>query len=769
MAKMDEFMQPNTNSISSPGGGRRPRSERSFKMMIHQASTSPPMLSKPKVLNIDSLYEDLLSIQKLNTNLTNSPSKSSTPSNKPASLSSFGLGIRSSSAEGLRSLLLSSSRKQQDNGGSDERSSNSTKNASFDKNNARRRSRSPSSLLKRSNSDRRLGSKRGQQDRPLRNNSGGGMSTRSNETFNNLLTSATSSAVSLPSKLLGRSNSADGLKSLRRQDRSSASSTRDSSNDDGTKNDSFGKLSLESKSLPSKLLGRSNSADGLKSLRRQDRSARNSATPRNNESFNRTKLLRSSKRGSRSKLLGGSSYDADGTNNGTRKNETFENMKSQVFEDTVNSLLETRKKERRIYENLEKQKQEKSHPQTHTTTGRGGDNDEISMLINNALLNTSFGSLPVRSDSAESLNSLALSNKLREKATSRRILRNRTNKIDDDDDEEEATLNSSDSSISLTNSKRRSSSEENLMSLALRSTRRQQRRSRNEGSGDNGGTMNASFDLSKMVFDETMKSMEPEGVRLDNAIQLTNDSIPRAPRSDGSSARPTRSRSAESLLSSRLQDSGRRSRNEDSKNESFSSLQGPSSGGRPKRSSSVERLRALVSLPNRRSDRGGGRWSGSFSNMNESFNLSGSSLHYTPPPSNLKSCIKTAPSLEPKKVEFGSISIRRHPLVIGDNPSVTSGAPLQIGWKVMSEATHSIDLYEHLQEQKGRRSRRELRFPVDVRSQILIDSGHSVEEICDATFMVLTIQRQRKESSRDAKCDRQTGGWRRLLEGIFDH
>ena len=543
----------------------------------------------------------------------------------------------------------------------------------------------------------------------MRNHSSGGIS-KQNETFNNLLSSATSSAVSLPAKLLGRSNSADGLKSLRRQDRTSS---------------------------------------------------RDAAIPRNNESFNRTNLLRSSKRGSRSKLFGGSSNDSNG-NSGTTKNATFDNLKSNVFEETVNSLLETRKKERRVYEKLEKQKQKKSQ------TGDKPDVDEISMLINNALLNTSFGSLPVRSNSTESLNSLALSTKLREKANSRRITRNRTIKIDDDEDEE-ASMNASDSSISLTNSKRRSSSEENLMSLALRSTRRQQRRSRNEGSGDNGGTMNASFDLSKMVFDETMKSMEPEGVRLDNAIQLTNDSIPRAPRSDGSSARPTRSRSAESLLSSRLQDSGRRSRNEDSKNESFSSLQGPSSGGRPKRSSSVERLRALVSLPNRRSDRGGGRWSGSFSNMNESFNLSGSSLHYTPPPSNLKSCIKTAPSLEPKKVEFGSISIRRHPLVIGDNPSVTSGAPLQIGWKVMSEATHSIDLYEHLQEQKGRRSRRELRFPVDVRSQILIDSGHSVEEICDATFMVLTIQRQRKESSRDAKCDRQTGGWRRLLEGIFDH
>ena len=544
----------------------------------------------------------------------------------------------------------------------------------------------------------------------MRNHSSGGIS-KQNETFNNLLSSATSSAVSLPSKLLGRSNSADGLKSLRRQDRTSS---------------------------------------------------RDAAIPRNNESFNRTNLLRSSKRGSRSKLFGGSSNDSNG-NSGTTKNATFDNLKSNVFEETVNSLLETRKKERRIYEKLEKQKQKKSQ------TGDKPDEDEISMLINNALLNTSFGSLPVRSNSTESLNSLALSTKLREKANSRRITRNRTIKIDDDEDEE-ASMNASDSSISLTNSKGRSNSEENLMSMSLRSARRQ-RRSRNDGSsGDNGGTMNASFDLSSMVFNETVKVMEPKGVRGEHVVQLTNGSISRPLRnSTGNTTRPTRSKSAESLLSSRLQDPGRRSRNEDSQNESFSLLQGSSSGGRPKRSSSVERLRALVALPNRRSDRGGGRWSGNFGTTNESFNCSGSSLHFTPPPCNLKSCIKTAPSLEPKKVVFDSISIRRHPLVIGDNPSVTSGAPLQIGWKVMSEATHSIDLYEYLQEQNGRRSRRELRFPVDVRSQILIDSGHSVEEICDATFMVLTIKRQRKESSRDAKCDRQTGGRRRLLEGIFDH
>ena len=61
-----------------------------------------------------------------------------------------------------------------------------------------------------------------------------------------------------------------------------------------------------------------------------------------------------------------------------------------------------------------------------------------------------------------------------------------------------------------------------------------------------------------------------------------------------------------------------------------------------------------------------------------------------------------------KMVSFSSVRVHYHACVVGDNPSVTEGAPLALAWKAVESQTYaSLDAYEedeHQQKQKNRHS-----------------------------------------------------------------
>lgn len=49
-----------------------------------------------------------------------------------------------------------------------------------------------------------------------------------------------------------------------------------------------------------------------------------------------------------------------------------------------------------------------------------------------------------------------------------------------------------------------------------------------------------------------------------------------------------------------------------------------------------------------------------------------------------------------KSVRFGSCQIRSYNQVLGDNPSVSAGCPIQLGWKVVSTKSVPVDEFEAL-------------------------------------------------------------------------
>ena len=106
-----------------------------------------------------------------------------------------------------------------------------------------------------------------------------------------------------------------------------------------------------------------------------------------------------------------------------------------------------------------------------------------------------------------------------------------------------------------------------------------------------------------------------------------------------------------------------------------------------------------------------------------------------------------------KQVLFGCVSVMEFPREVGDNPSVTEGCPLTIGWHVVKQTEYDVDVYELMRPQSLRRRRDELRIPADQRAQILLSHGHSLQEIATSTLEALKIKDSRETRIQNTKME----------------
>lgn len=61
-----------------------------------------------------------------------------------------------------------------------------------------------------------------------------------------------------------------------------------------------------------------------------------------------------------------------------------------------------------------------------------------------------------------------------------------------------------------------------------------------------------------------------------------------------------------------------------------------------------------------------------------------------------------------KELCWGDLVIFEFPNILGDNPGVSEGAPLELGWKHESESVVAIEYYEFLRQSRPRRRRKDL-------------------------------------------------------------
>eukprot|EP00536_Pseudo-nitzschia_multiseries_P015500 jgi/Psemu1/312213/fgenesh1_kg.898_\ len=95
-----------------------------------------------------------------------------------------------------------------------------------------------------------------------------------------------------------------------------------------------------------------------------------------------------------------------------------------------------------------------------------------------------------------------------------------------------------------------------------------------------------------------------------------------------------------------------------------------------------------------------------------------------------------------KRISFGTIQIREHTLTIGDNPSCSYGAPIQLDWNHQDMQELKFEDYEAYRPEP--RTKDKLHLNSFKRTTLLKDFGHSTNEINESKKRVSKARNQRE-------------------------
>ena len=108
-----------------------------------------------------------------------------------------------------------------------------------------------------------------------------------------------------------------------------------------------------------------------------------------------------------------------------------------------------------------------------------------------------------------------------------------------------------------------------------------------------------------------------------------------------------------------------------------------------------------------------------------------------------------------RKVHFTTVSVRHYPIILGNNPFVTSGPSLELAWEYessMNEMNIPLDSYEAFHA-PIRRSEWDLALSRGERESQLLESGCTREEIAMAIRETSRIKSQRAQTALNIKME----------------
>jgi hypothetical protein len=106
-----------------------------------------------------------------------------------------------------------------------------------------------------------------------------------------------------------------------------------------------------------------------------------------------------------------------------------------------------------------------------------------------------------------------------------------------------------------------------------------------------------------------------------------------------------------------------------------------------------------------------------------------------------------------KSVSFhDTLHISEYPVVIGDNPGCSSGAPISLDWEPQQTIQKSLDDFETIRQPKRRRQR-DLAIPATVRRERLLQSGFTSQDVDRANMSRIQDRRKRKETVENLNLD----------------
>eukprot|EP00538_Stauroneis_constricta_P011568 CAMPEP_0119547946 /NCGR_PEP_ID=MMETSP1352-20130426/1964_1 /TAXON_ID=265584 /ORGANISM="Stauroneis constricta, Strain CCMP1120" /LENGTH=373 /DNA_ID=CAMNT_0007593055 /DNA_START=531 /DNA_END=1652 /DNA_ORIENTATION=+ len=116
--------------------------------------------------------------------------------------------------------------------------------------------------------------------------------------------------------------------------------------------------------------------------------------------------------------------------------------------------------------------------------------------------------------------------------------------------------------------------------------------------------------------------------------------------------------------------------------------------------------------------------------------------------------VPTAGWTKKSKVWFGNVHVNEHPYELGDNPSVSDGAPLTISWKSQQRTTYEVEYYEtYNPSEKRRTAKTGLKLSAGDRHRLLLSAGYTMAEVVACGFDIQRQRKKREESVRNKKWD----------------
>jgi ASC-1-like (ASCH) protein len=106
-----------------------------------------------------------------------------------------------------------------------------------------------------------------------------------------------------------------------------------------------------------------------------------------------------------------------------------------------------------------------------------------------------------------------------------------------------------------------------------------------------------------------------------------------------------------------------------------------------------------------------------------------------------------------RKVQFGTVVINEHPIIVGCNPAVSSGVPLSIDWDRISQSVMSIHDYETIREPVRVEDLSMILKDSSDRYYMLQNLGYSYKELREAEKAVDMIRKFRQQSYEDYEHD----------------
>merc|ERR1712032_91923 len=127
----------------------------------------------------------------------------------------------------------------------------------------------------------------------------------------------------------------------------------------------------------------------------------------------------------------------------------------------------------------------------------------------------------------------------------------------------------------------------------------------------------------------------------------------------------------------------------------------------------------------------------------------------------------------PSSVQFGKVEVRSYPRILGDHPRAKVGPAITLGWEFDEENffMYDLDQYENaVLCTGGRRTRKQMIVPPQIRIQWCLDAGHSIEGIRNSIKQCRREREERKlKSTVESITSSILSGTRRRRSSLHSH